>query len=202
MTENSEQQEQPAPAPNDSLIGDPPKAEESAEEDTSEETDAPAEEEFVPLGTEDLTFAEGFEVQEEIRDEFLELMNNQEMTPKDRAQALVDLQQKVALEASEAVSRQWADEQKAWQSEVKNDPELGGGNFQTHIGKVNSLVEQFGSTELVEVLRLTGAGNNVHVHRFLGQLADIALEGSPRPGMPAGNEATRAEKLFPSMKKG
>lgn len=59
---------------------DPPKEEQKAEPAAVE-----------PLAATDLTFPEDVEVQEELRDEFLSIVNDAEMSSKDRAQALVNL---------------------------------------------------------------------------------------------------------------
>lgn len=167
--------------------------EETSEEETSEE--AP-----VTLSVEDITFSEELQINDETKDDFLGILNNRELSPKDQAQALINLQEKVAQEASEAGSQLWADQQKEWQDEVKNDPTLGGGNFQKTLSTVSSLVEQFGSEELVEVMAATGAGNNIHVIRFLEKVSAKALEGKAVTGSPNTSSGDRASRMFPSMK--
>jgi hypothetical protein len=65
---------------------------------------------------------------------------------------------------------------------------------------VGKLVEEFGTPELRTVLDETGAGNSVHLVRFLNTLAQKLTEGSvPMPGTPpaVGDAASR---LYPSMK--
>ena len=192
---NEEVQTEDTQETNDSLVTGKESTDEST--DTSTETET---EEFVPLVADDLTFSEGVEVSEELRDEFLGIVNDQEISPKDRAQALVSLQEKAMQSASEASSQAWKDQQQTWQDEVKNDEQLGKGNFQKTLSNVNRLVEQFGSEELVEVFGLTGAGNNIHMIRFLDKIAGVALEGSPSTGAPSGTDSSRASRMFPSMK--
>lgn len=172
---------------------------EQKEEPPEEKEPAPAEE-FTPLSADDISIPEDLEVSEEFRDEFLGVLNDQEMSPKDRAQALINLQQKVMTQGAEALTRQFDDQQKAWQDEVKSDTKLGGGNFQTHLSKMGKLVEQYGSDDLVQVFAATGAGNNIHVHRFLAKMADVLLEGTPAQGNPTSAEGDRASRMFPSMK--
>lgn len=155
-----------------------------------------------PLAASDISFPEGLEVQDEIRDEFLEVLNNGEMSPKDRAQALIDLQARVAETASETISQQFADQQKQWQDEVKADAQLGGANFQKTLGEISKLVEQYGDDDLVQVMAATGAGNNIAVIRFLNKVAGVVNEGAPATGGPTQQEASVAQRLYPSMNKG
>lgn len=158
---------------------------------------------FVPLTATDITFPEGLEVNETLRDEALAIVNNRELSPKEQLQGLIDLQGKLAKEASEGISKTWEDTQKTWQDEVKADPTIGGDKLPTTLAAVNKLVGEYGSPELVEAFALTGAGNNVHVIKFLNSVAGKLLEGGPvQAGGPTNQESTAAERMFPSMKKG
>lgn len=157
-------------------------------------------EEVQPLTAENLTFGEGVEVDENLRDEFLGLLNDPESSPADRAQALLDLHMKTLQAASEASSQAWIDAQTAWQNEVRSADDIGGANLQATLGRVNRLVSEYGSPELLQVFDMTGAGNNVHVIRFLNNLAGQMTEGSPVSGTPAVQQPTAAQKMFPSMK--
>lgn len=153
-----------------------------------------------PLVADDITFPEGMEVPDEIRDDFLKIFNDAEMTPKDRAQALVDLQAKVAGQASEAASQQFQDQQRQWQDEVKNDPTVGGAQFQENIQRIQRLVDQFGNDEFAGVMAATGAGNNIHVVKFFHAIAEKLVEGGPVSGAPANVEGSAASRMYPSMK--
>jgi len=174
-----------------SLIGEPPKPGE------------PPAEEFVPLTAADITFPEGVEVNETLRDEALAIVNNRELSPKEQLQGLIDLQVKLAKDASETISKTWEDTQKAWQDEVKADPTIGGDKLPETLAAVNKLVTEYGDEKLIEAFALTGAGNNVHVIKFLNTVAGKLLEGGMVPAStPTNQESTAAERLFPSMKKG
>jgi hypothetical protein len=158
-------------------------------------------EEYVPLTAEDITFSDTFEVQEEFRDEFLSIVNDQEKSPKDRTQALVGLYEKAALAASEASSNAWANTQKEWQEAVKNDPEIGKDKLPTTLASVNKLVTEYGSDEAVEAFALTGAGNNPHIIKLLAKVATVLSEGKPvTSAAPVNQETDRAARMFPSMK--
>lgn len=157
--------------------------------------------EFVPLTATDITFPEGLEVDETLRDEALALVNNRELSPKDQLQGLINLQGKLAEQASETISKTWEDTQKAWQDEVKADPMIGGDKLPTTLAAVNKLVTEYGSPELVEAFAMTGAGNNVHVIRFLNSVAGKLLEGGiVSADAPTSHGSDAASRMFPSMK--
>lgn len=178
----------PATDPTKPLVSGNPKPE-----------DAPAE--FIPLTAEDITLPEGLEVNETLRDEALALVNNRELSPKEQLQGLIDLQGRLAKEASEGISKTWEDTQKAWQDEVKADPTIGGDKLPATLASVNKLVTEYGDDKLIEAFALTGAGNNVHVIRFLNSIAGKLLEGSVVPATQPSNQAgDAASRLFPSMK--
>lgn len=190
--------------PNPSLVtegkpseGEPePGAAEPKPGEEPKEPEAPAE----PLTAADITFPDGVEVNEELRDEFLSVVNNRELSPKEQAQALVDLQLKAAQAASEAGSNAWTEMQTKWKDEVKADPEVGGEKLQPALGRIGRLIDEYGSKELTATFDLTGAGNNVHVIKFLDKLAAKLTEPGPVSGAPANAEVDKAARLFPSMK--
>lgn len=153
-----------------------------------------------PLTAETLAFPEDVEVNEELRDEFLGVMNDAEMSSKDRAQALVDLQMKVLKQASEESSKAWTDMQEEWKTAVKADPEIGGERLQPALEKIGRLVNEYGSDELLEAMAITGAGNNPHVIRFLSKVANKLTEGGPINGSPPEAPKDAAAKMYPSMK--
>jgi hypothetical protein len=155
---------------------------------------------FVPLAATDISMPEGFTVDEPLMNDFLAIVNNQELDGKERTNQLVGLYAKAQTAASEANSKAWETMQTEWQETVKADPTIGGANFEGTMTKVGKLMEEFGNDELRQVFDLTGAGNNVHVVRFLAGLADKLTEGSFTPGNPASAPQDTASKLFPSMK--
>lgn len=157
--------------------------------------------EFVPLTAADITFPDDLEVSDEMRDEALAIVNNRELSPKEQLQGLIDLQAKLAKEASETISKTWEDTQKAWQDEVKADPTIGGDKLLATLAAVNKLVTEYGDDKLVEAFALTGAGNNVHVIKFLSTVASKLLEGGVVSATaPVNQRGDAASRMFPSMK--
>lgn len=211
MSTQTETQPSNEPAP--SLVNTPPANPETTPPTTTPEPAPPANPEEpkapeapkepeapVVLSADDITLPEGFTLDEPMRDEFLGIMNNNELDAKGRSDALVGLYSKALTAASEANSNAWATMQTEWQEAVKTDPEIGGAKFEASLTKVGKLVEEFGSNELREVFDMTGAGNNVHVVKFLAKLADNLTEGGFTAGNPTTAPADAASKMFPSMK--
>ncbi len=153
-----------------------------------------------PLTMEALTVPEGFELQPELAGEFL----NGEQAPQDRANALLALHGKVLEAASEASSKEFEDTQTAWKDEVKADPEIGGAKLQPVLANIGKLVGEFGTPELKNVFDLTGAGNNIHMVKFLDKIAGVLTEGNYfKAGTPGGGNDpdAAAKRLYPSMPK-
>lgn len=152
-----------------------------------------------PIAFDKLTLPEGLEIPPEMGAKFTEILNDADLTPAARAQALIDLQAQVAKEASEKGSQAWADLQTKWQDEVKSDPEVGGTKLEPMLTSISQLLDQYGTPELREVFATTGAGNRVEVVKFLGKIAADLAEGKPALGAPTTPSITAAS-LYPSMK--
>lgn len=175
---------------------------ETPTEGETPEAEAPAvePEPFVPLTAEDIVLPEGFTAEPELQSKFLEALNNQDLSLKDRANALVALQAEVLAKASEASSTAWDNMQVEWREAVKADPVVGGDKMVDALASVNKLVTEFGSPELDQVFALTGAGNNVHMVKFLHTLSQKLTEGGFTQGQPANADKNAAQLLYPSMK--
>ena len=150
----------------------------------------------VTLTAEAIKFPEDFSVADDVRDEFLGIMNNAEMEPGARAQSLIDLQAKLMREASEAGSRTWDELQTTWQDEVKADPEIGGPKLESTLLGIGKLVQEYGTPELREAFNITGAGNNPHVIRFLSKISAVLSEGRPVSGTPPAAPRSTADKIY------
>ena len=174
------------------LITEPTPAVESASPPSeTPEAGAP-----VILTPESIKLPDNVVIPDDVRDEFLGVMNNAELEPAARAQALVDLQIKLAQQASEAGSRAWEELQSTWQNEVKADPEIGGPKLDQTLLGIGRLVSEYGTPELREAFNVTGAGNNPHIIRFLSKISSVLSEGRPVSGAPPATPKTLADKLY------
>ena len=191
----------------------PPPPEEKPEEPPKPEEKPEAPE---PLTIESFKLPEGVEeAPEEIKTKFVDILNDQKMSPKDRAQALVDLQAEVMRQASEKLFDAWRETQAKWQEEVKADPELGGAKMSENLAGISKLFETYGARadataeakaaeieELRKAMDYTGAGNNPTIIRFLHRIAKELNEPSLVSGSPTGQASTPESRLYPTMAKG
>lgn len=191
---NPAQQEEPPPTnepPAETLEG-------GANDDTNEGGSTETQPE--PLTADAVKMPEGFEVDEASMTKFLDVMNNAEMTPAERAQALVDLQAEVMNAASERGSQLWQQTQDQWRQEAEKEF---GTELQPMLGNIKQLIDDYGDDEFREVMDTTGAGNHPSMIRFLNKLAkERSAEGAPAAGSPGTAGRTAAEILYPSQGKG
>ena len=176
--------------------GDTPPAEEPPTSKSGEEPPVAPE----PLTVEALQVPEGMKLDDTVTSKFLEVMNDGEMNPKDRANALLGLQAEVMKAASEQSSALWQKTQDEWQEEVRKDPELGGEKLGENLAVCRKLLDQYGSKELEDLLDMTGVGNNIHMIRFASKLAKAFEEGKPLSGQPSSVPRDPAEVLFPNQR--
>lgn len=156
--------------------------------------------EFTPIAFDAFQVPEGIEFSPEQQTEFLGILNNQELSATQKAQELMNMHSAAAQAASEAGSQAWADLQTNWQNEVRTDSALGGANLEGTLTGISKVIDQHGSPELREVFNTTGAGNNIHMIRFLHNISQQLNEGSPVTGAPADTPKTAAETLYGGKK--
>jgi hypothetical protein len=165
---------------------------------------APAE----PITAADITIPDAYKsaVSEPIQSKFLGIMNDAQMSAKERVQALVDLQAEAFDAASEKGSQAWNELQKTWRDEVVS--EFGAQEMPQVQARVGNLLDRFGDQKTREAFDLTGAGNNPAIVRFFNKIA-VAMGEQGRPVSPGANpgsiggrsEDEVAARLFPSMAK-
>lgn len=157
--------------------------------------------EFVPISATDIKMPEGLTADEPTMKSFIDIINDQALKPAERAQKLIDLQASVNAKASEAGSAEFDALQTTWQTQVKDDPEIGGANFETTMSNIGKVVDQYGTPELRQVMDMTGAGNHPEVCRFLNKIAkDLTEPTTPANGVPGATAASAASKIYPTMK--
>lgn len=160
---------------------------------------APAEP--IALTAEAIKLPDGIEADKPTLEKFVGVMNDPKLTPTARAQALVDLQVEAAKAASEKASQLWAEKQTQWQDEVKADAEVGGAKLDATLAGISTLLNTYGTPEVRQAFDETGAGNNVHIVKFLSKVAGLVGEGKPVPsGNPTAPPSTLADRMFPNHK--
>lgn len=122
------------------------------------------------------------------------------MAPQDRALALINLQAQLNQQASETGSARWNEQQQSWQTEIQNDPELGGDKLPTTVANIARVMDRFATPEVRDILNQTGLGNNPHLVRFMNAVGKQFAEGGVVPGGRPSSSATSLEKrLYPNL---
>lgn len=168
------------------------------------------EEAKVPEKYEDWKLPEGFKladgVGEKVNTLFKELGMSQES-----GQKLVDFYAANLKEAQDRPLKVWQDQQKAWQDEIKADPEIGGKLDHVRV-TVSKAIDTLGpelAQPFREAMDVTGAGNHPAFIRAFYALAQKVTEPGPVRGRgpvevksPTGAPPTLASAMFPNLKQG
>jgi hypothetical protein len=119
------------------------------------------------------------------------------------AQRLVDAAAPELVKAMTAPYQAWKDLQENWQSEVRNDPEIGGAKFdRVVLPTIARAMDRYGDPGLREALSMTGAGNNPAIIRTLYTLSKMVTEGRLVQGNPVQSGRSAAERMYPSHSNG
>jgi len=180
---------EPADPPADpSLVSDPDPKDPSAADPAPE-----------PLIIDNITLPEGVTIADEAMTEFLDVMNDTELSVADRAQKLVDLQLGQSALAEEAQQEAWTGVQNEWREAAVALPEIGGDKLPSTLADIKSGLDKLGADkETYAALDLTGAGNHPAIIKILHAATAHLTEGRPTPdGRPAGGNLTQAERMFP-----
>ena len=89
-------------------------------------------------------------------------------------------------------------EQAAWVDEVKNDPELGGDNFEKTAELATRVVDRFGDEKLKELLTDSRYGDHPTIVRFLSKIGASMTDDTfvMAKGQAGGSEKSPMEKLY------
>jgi hypothetical protein len=173
-------------------------AEAKADAATDPAKDATANVPPAQVSVEDLKLPEGVSLDAEQGKAFVELLNNADLSGKDRGQALIDLHQKeITRVHGELVNNQrkvWDDLNTGWKNELRNDPELGGNRLNTSLSMAKAVLQDNTSdADLKAILShtdLNGMGNFPPFIRFLNAIGkklnvfEDSIAGNARPQAP------------------
>ena len=170
---------------------------------TPAEPSATTPEPVVPLTREDLALPEGLTVSDEQASALLDLFNDDKLSPKDRANKLVEMHGTLVQSAIQTVGEQMVAEiqrqQAEWETAVKSDPEIGGANLAPNLAKVSKLIDAEGTPELRQALDATGAGSHPEIVKFFVKMADRYAEGAPAGGGNPTSKESTAQRMYPGM---
>ncbi len=177
---------------------DKPKAEGDKDKGTEEDKDKTAEKTDGVVRVEDLKFPEDTQVDENIQTKFLEAVNNKDLTPAELAQTIVDLQQELYTAQLDAHAAQIRE----WETEVKEDKDLGGDKLDENLAIAKKAVDMLGIEGLMDLLNKTGLGSNIVFTRMFHKIGSVISEDSFVKGgtIQKDKEKSDAQIMYPSMK--
>jgi len=175
------------------------KEEKAETKDEGSEADE-SKDEGAPETYSDFTLSEGIEADEATMDEF-KVLAKEENWSQEKAQKLVDLQNKAMIRAGDALKQRWYDTQKEWRDSTENDKAFGGDKLDESLVFAKSAIKKFGNDAFSEMLESTGMGNHPEIVRFLYKIGKSISEDDIMAGRAAASSPRDpAKTLFPNMK--
>jgi len=168
-----------------------------AEAAETAEPDASPAEEQAPVAYEPFELPQGVEVDTAALEEAQSLFAEARLS-QPQAQKLVDL---YAGKMNELVQRQISaaeGRQKAWVTEVKSDPELGGRRFEAARAAAQKALNRFGTPELRRTLDELGVSNSPQLFRFFVRVGQAVSEDSWVGARSSAGRPSAAETLYPT----
>lgn len=145
------------------------------------------------------SLGDDFEItDEESFNKFLETVNNAP-SREELAKSLLNVYSESLEATAKATEAAFEETQTQWQEQVKSDPTYGKDNLDKSLANAKTVAEEYGGKEFLQLLNLTGAGNNLSMIAFLNKVhAALPQEGEPVAGTPSQAQRTLADRLFPT----
>lgn len=190
----------------ESLVGEAAaEAEPEAESEDSpkslvdSDSDEPSSDFETPVDPEAFKEALGDEYEisdEEAFNKFLDTINNA-TSREELAKSLLGVYNESLEATAKATEAAFEETQTQWQEQVKSDPTYGGENLDKSLANAKSVAMEYGGKEFLQLLNLTGAGNNLSMVAFLNKVhAALPQEGAPVAGTPTQAQRSLADRLF------
>ncbi|MBT9575533.1 MAG: peptidase [Pseudomonas umsongensis] len=150
--------------------GEPAKTEDGKPKDEGKEKPQGAPEAYT-----DFTLPEGMEMDAEVLGEFTGLAKELNIS-QESAQKLIDLQSKIATQQAEQYQAAVIKQGEQWKEAVKNDPELGGENYDKSVASAVKVIQAFGDDGLRDLLNNSGLGNHPALFKFCHRVSQAISE--------------------------
>lgn len=195
----------PAPAADGSVLTPPAPAAAPAPdaaktpEQIQQEADAAAKlkvETSAPEAYEDFTLPEGMEMDADVLGEFKSLAKELNI-PQAKAQQLIDFQTQLATKQAEQYQAAVTKQSQEWAAAIKNDPEIGGENYDKSVASAIKVIQSFGDPALTELLNTSGLGNHPALFKFCHRIsAAISEDKFVLPGSQTTTGRKSNEEVF------
>lgn len=147
-------------------------------EQIQQETDAAAKlkaDTSAPETYEDFTLPEGMEMDTDVLGEFKNLAKELNI-PQAKAQQLIDFQTQLATKQAEQYQAAVAKQSQDWAAAIKNDPDVGGENYDKSVASAVKVINAFGDPSLKELLNTSGLGNHPALFKFCHRISGAIAE--------------------------
>jgi len=144
----------------------------------------------------DLVMPEGMAVDDKLKTEFIDLLNDKNLKPVDRANKLIDLQKRAQEAQMQSTRDAFVKMNEDWQKETTDDKEIGGDKLPGVLAGISKVLDKYGSQEVRQIFDITGVGNNVHVARMMHKIAMVLNEPGFVGGQPPGQVQSAASLIY------
>jgi len=152
--------------------------------------------EGAPEAYADFTLADGFEMDGEILESFKGLAKELNVS-QEKAQKFIDLQSQLATKQAEAYQTAVVAQGQQWAAEIKNDPQLGGENYDQSVASAVKVIQAFGDESLSHLLNESGLGNHPALFKFCHRIsAAISEDKFVMPGSQTTTGRKSNEEVF------
>jgi len=162
------------PAPADAAAPDTPKTPEQIQQDADAAAKLKAET-SAPEAYEDFSLPEGMEMDADVLGEFKNLAKELNI-PQAKAQQLIDFQTQLATKQAEEYQAAVTKQSQEWAASIKNDPEIGGENYDKSVASAIKVIQSFGDPALTELLNQSGLGNHPALFKFCHRISAAISE--------------------------
>jgi hypothetical protein len=119
----------------------------------------------------------------------------------EQAQALFTAYENDVTNFNQQLQSDYQQQVQSWVSEVQNDKELGGENFEKTKANIKNVVNKFGSKELADFLNTTGLGCNPVFVRFVNKVGSLMSNDSQFINGNATHQMTDQERRSEILRK-
>ncbi len=146
----------------------------------------------------DFKLPEDMPMNEAMMTEFLDVVNNKDLSTKDRNQELVSLYAQKTQEATDAQLQQWEDTRTSWKDQAKEDKEIGGKGYDENMALAQKALSEFGSKELIDFGNKYGWADNPEYLRLLVRVGKLVSEDQSggNDGGGGGNQGSITDRWY------
>ena len=164
-----------APAAGATETKTPEQIQQEADAAAATKKEADAKPTGAPEAYTDFTLPEGMEMDAEVLGEFKNLAKELNI-PQAKAQQLIDFQSQLASKQAEAYQAAVTKQAQDWAASIKNDPEIGGENYDKSVASAIKVIQSFGDPALTELLNTSGLGNHPALFKFCHRISAAISE--------------------------